>query len=132
MREGKDEDFVAELAESYVALADEQTYRGYCIVFLRDHADALDELSYERQQKLFEDVMRVAKALRAEVVPERINYACLGNFLTHVHWHVIPRHADDPEKQHPIWVRPLAERLKPLGGTEKRDLITALRKRLGR
>ena len=28
----------------------------------------------------------------------RINYENLGNQLHHIHWHVIPRYADEPEK----------------------------------
>ena len=68
--------------------------------------------------------------LRREVAPARVNYACLGNLVTHVHWHVIPRHAGDPEPQHPIWVRPLAERRLALPEGERRELIARLRRAL--
>jgi diadenosine tetraphosphate (Ap4A) HIT family hydrolase len=128
---GKNPDFVATLAESHVTLADEQAYRGYCILLLKDHHEQLDGLPLERQARLWEDVARVAAAMRRTVDPVRINYACLGNFVTHVHWHVIPRHADDPEPQHPIWVRPLAERQATLAGPDRAALIAALRKALG-
>jgi len=129
--QGRNPDFVATLDESIVTLADEQVYRGYCILLLKDHCDQLGDLPVDRQLRLFEDVTRVAAALGRELHPLRINYACLGNYLTHVHWHVIPRHADDPEPLHPIWVRPLAERKKSLGPVELRDLIGRLRRALG-
>jgi diadenosine tetraphosphate (Ap4A) HIT family hydrolase len=129
-RAGRDADFVTTLPESVVFLADEQTYRGYCLVLLNHHVEHLGDLSLERQLRLWEDVAQVAAALRAHVAPVRINYACLGNFLTHVHWHVIPRHADDPEPQHPIWVRPLDERHVTLPDAERRALITTLRRAL--
>ena len=128
---GEDPEFVATLAESYVVLADEQAYRGYCILFLKDHHEHLGRLPLERQLRLYEDVARVAAAIDREVAPARLNYACLGNLVTHVHWHVTPRYADDPERQHPIWVRPLAERRVALPADDRRALIERLRRALG-
>jgi diadenosine tetraphosphate (Ap4A) HIT family hydrolase len=129
--EGRNPDFVAKLSESYVTLADEQAYRGYCILLLRDHHEHLSQLPLERQLRLFEDVAHVARAIDRELAPKRLNYACLGNLLTHIHWHVTPRYADDPEAQHPIWVRPLSERRLALPEAERRDLIARLRRALG-
>ena len=130
--DGTNPDFVATLAESHVTLADEQAYRGYCILLLKDHHEQLDTLPPDRQRRLWDDVTRVAAALRRELDPVRINYACLGNFVSHVHWHVIPRHADDPEPRNPIWVRPLSERRKALPSAERERLMAALRRALGR
>jgi diadenosine tetraphosphate (Ap4A) HIT family hydrolase len=128
---GRNPDFVAELSESFVTLADEQAYRGYCILYLKDHQEDLAALSFERQGRLWDDVARVAAALRRDLAPERINYACLGNMLRHVHWHVTPRYPDDPEPQHPIWVRPLAERRVALAGAEREQLVKRIRRALG-
>src|SRR5262249_9309664 len=93
--EGTNPDFVPPLAEPHVTLAAEQVYRGYCILLLKDHHEHLADLPRDRQARLWEDVALVAAVLRRELAPRRINYACLGNLVTHVHWHVIPRHADD-------------------------------------
>jgi diadenosine tetraphosphate (Ap4A) HIT family hydrolase len=130
--EGANPDFVATLSESHVTLADEQAYRGYCILLLKDHHEHLDALPLDRQRRLWDDVTRVAAALRTVVAPARVNFACLGNFVTHVHWHVIPRHADDPEPANPIWVRPLSERRKTLPIGERERLVGELRRVLGR
>jgi diadenosine tetraphosphate (Ap4A) HIT family hydrolase len=130
--EGRNPDFLATLSESHVTLADEQLYRGYCILLLKDHQDHLDALPLERQARLWDDVARVATAVRREFDPVRLNYACLGNLVTHVHWHVIPRYADDPEPQHPIWVRPLDERRGRLSKRERDDLVARLRTALRR
>jgi len=129
---GTNPDFVATLDESHVTLADEQAYRGYCILILKDHHEQLDALPIDRQRRLWDDVTRVAAALRKVVSPVRINYACLGNFVTHVHWHVIPRHDDDPEPMNPIWVRPLSERRMGLPSTERERIVAELRRTLGR
>jgi diadenosine tetraphosphate (Ap4A) HIT family hydrolase len=132
IRQGRNPDFVAELPESYVTLADEQAYRGYCIVLTKHHHEQLGDLPLERQLRLWEDVARLGGVLRRELRPERLNYACLGNWLRHVHWHVIPRYADDPEPQHPIWVRPLAERLIAPSAAEREKLVATLRRALAR
>jgi diadenosine tetraphosphate (Ap4A) HIT family hydrolase len=131
IRDGKNPDFIATLSESHVTLADEQAYRGYCLLLLKDHHDHLDHLPLERQVRLWEDVTQVAAAVRSRLEPVRLNYACLGNYVTHVHWHVIPRYADDPEPQHPIWVRPLDERRVMPPGPERARLIAVLRDALG-
>jgi diadenosine tetraphosphate (Ap4A) HIT family hydrolase len=130
-RARRDPDFVAALSESSVFLADEQAYRGYCLLVMKGHAEHLDEVPIERQVRLWEDVARLSAVLRRELAPVRLNYACLGNFLTHVHWHVIPRYADDPEPLHPIWVRPLAERRVRLPESERQGLLGRLRRALG-
>ena len=127
---GQDPEFVAELSESYVVLADEQVYRGYCILFLKDHHEHVIALPLERQLRLYEDVARVGTALVRELAPMRLNVSCLGNLVTHIHWHVTPRYPDDPEPQHPIWVRPLGERRLSLPATERQALIATLRRAL--
>jgi diadenosine tetraphosphate (Ap4A) HIT family hydrolase len=127
IRQGREPDFVVALAESYVVLADEQAYRGYCVVLLKDHEEDVLALPLERQLRLWEDVSRVGGALVREFEPVRVNVACLGNMLRHVHWHVTPRFQDDPEPLHPIWVRPLAERRVALPESERRRLIERLR-----
>jgi diadenosine tetraphosphate (Ap4A) HIT family hydrolase len=129
--DGSNPDFVATLAESHVTLADEQAYRGYCILLLKDHHEHLDALPRDRQRRLWDDVAQVGAALRTVVSPVRLNYACLGNFVTHVHWHVIPRYTDDPEPLNPIWNRPLSERRLTLPGVERDRLVSALRRVLG-
>jgi len=35
--------------------------------------------------------------------PTKINLASLGNVVPHLHWHVIPRWADDTHFPDPIW-----------------------------
>jgi diadenosine tetraphosphate (Ap4A) HIT family hydrolase len=129
--DGANPDFIATLSESHVTLADEQAYRGYCILLLKDHHEQLDALPLDRQRRLWDDVTRVAAALRRETNPARFNYACLGNFVTHVHWHVIPRYDDDPEPRNPIWVRPLSERRVTLPSAERDALVAGLRRALG-
>ena len=33
-----------------------------------------------------------------------MNYELLGNQIAHIHWHLIPRPADDPAPRQPVWM----------------------------
>jgi diadenosine tetraphosphate (Ap4A) HIT family hydrolase len=48
-------------------------------------------------------VFAVERALRKTLAPVKINLATLGNMVAHVHWHIIPRFADDPHFPQPVW-----------------------------
>ena len=123
--------FLAELKESYAVLADAQGYVGWCTLILKEHAEHLHGLPTERQASLFEDVARVAAAVRKVFQPKRLNYECLGNVTPHVHWHVIPRYADDPEPGATVWVRPAAEREAPATPAQREERAGKLREALG-
>ena len=63
-------------------------------------------------------------ALRARLAPAKINLASLGNLVPHLHWHVVPRFADDSHFPQPAWGPPQrAGTARPLPD----DLTAALR-----
>jgi diadenosine tetraphosphate (Ap4A) HIT family hydrolase len=33
-----------------------------------------------------------------------MNYELLGNQVPHLHWHLFPRYADDPDRLKPVWL----------------------------
>lgn len=101
---------LASLQQCDVALSENQGCPGWCVLILREHAEHMDELPPERQLAIFAEVARVAAAVRRvfpasgpHARPPRINYECLGNQVAHIHWHVIPRHADDPDPRNAVW-----------------------------
>ncbi|MFY7895086.1 MAG: HIT domain-containing protein [Phycisphaerales bacterium] len=103
---------VATLDETVVILGENQGCAGWCVSVLREHVEHMDEMDISRQERVFREVARVARAVRAasvqhgwgrDVQPPRINYECLGNVVGHVHWHVVPRHADDPTPRATVW-----------------------------
>lgn len=103
--------FITELRESFVYLHEHQAFPGWCVLVLKDHAEHLHELSALRQSMLWEDVAQVAQAIRRSMAPNRLNYACLGNQLAHVHWHVIPRFVSpqDPAPGKSVWEIPASQ-----------------------
>jgi diadenosine tetraphosphate (Ap4A) HIT family hydrolase len=92
-----------------VVLVDEASYPGFTRVIWRDHVREMSELEAGERQHLMDAVIAVELALRKVLAPLKVNLASLGNMTPHLHWHVIPRFADDPHFPHPIW-RPLSAR----------------------
>lgn len=86
-----------------VILAKEADYPGLCRVILNRHAKEMTDLSPAEQTRLFLVVMAAEAALREVMAPDKINLASLGNVVPHLHWHVIPRYADDKHFPEPIW-----------------------------
>jgi diadenosine tetraphosphate (Ap4A) HIT family hydrolase len=55
------------------------------------------------RQRLMNVVFAVEAAIREVAKPDKINLASLGNVVPHLHWHVIPRWATDPNFPDAIW-----------------------------
>lgn len=76
---------------------------GLLRVIATAHARELTDLAPGLRQRLFTLVCAAETALRTLLAPDKINVASLGNVVPHVHWHVIPRFADDAHFPQPIW-----------------------------
>lgn len=75
-------------------------------------------------------VYETESVLRDLMQPDKINLACLGNVVPHVHWHVIPRWKNDSHFPDPIWANSQREWLnKPI--VDNREIASRLRTRLG-
>ena len=119
---------IADLESSRVFLHEDQFFPGYVLLVLRRHATELYELSAAERRTLIEEVSRVAEALSRVFRPVKMNYELLGNQVPHVHWHLVPRLATDPEPHAPIWRVEHAPA--PLGSAAARDRIAAIRRAL--
>ena len=86
-----------------VVLADEPTYPGFLRVILNIHTKEMTDLPVADQLGLMRVVFAAETALREVLAPDKINLASLGNVVPHLHWHVIPRFADDPHFPNPVW-----------------------------
>ena len=85
-----------------VVIADEP-FAGFCRVIWNAHVREMTDLVPADREHLMWIVFRVEAALRALLAPHKINLASLGNLVPHLHWHVVPRFADDSHYPNPIW-----------------------------
>lgn len=85
----------------------ERGYPGFCRVIWKTHAREMTDLSEIDRLHLMEVVFAVESVVREHLQPLKMNLASLGNHVPHLHWHVIPRFADDPHYPEPVWASPL-------------------------
>lgn len=95
--------FVKELRSGYVLLCHHQFYKGYLLFLHKQHKNELHELSLDERQLYLIEMSLVAEAIYKVFKPKKLNYELLGNTASHLHWHLIPRYADDPNVFEPIW-----------------------------
>ena len=89
-------------ARCRVVLTDEP-FAGFCRVIWNEHVREMTDLSAPNRAHLMHVVYAVESALRAPLTPAKMNVGSLGNQVPHLHWHVIPRFADDSHFPHPVW-----------------------------
>ena len=86
-----------------VVLAGDPDHPGFCRVILKAHAKEMTDLAEAERARLMGIVYAVEGLLRELLTPEKINLASFGNLVPHLHWHVIPRFADDPHFPNSVW-----------------------------
>lgn len=86
-----------------VVLPDEPSYPGFTRVIWTAHVAEMTDLGRAERSLLFETVLAVEQAQRQVLAPDKVNLASLGNFVPHLHWHVIPRWRDDPHFPQAVW-----------------------------
>ena len=86
-----------------IVLADEPDYPGFLRVILNRHVREMTDLAPEERSRLMMSVCKTEQAVRDVIRPDKINLASLGNVVPHLHWHVIPRFADDPHFPNAVW-----------------------------
>jgi diadenosine tetraphosphate (Ap4A) HIT family hydrolase len=119
---------IADLDACRAYLNPDQFFPGWVFVVLRWHATELYELSAVERARMIEDVNRMAQAVAMVYQPVKMNYELLGNQVAHIHWHLIPRLAGDPEPRWPVWR--LQHDPTPLPMGEAAERIESLRRAL--
>ena len=120
---------IADLVLSRVFLHEDQFFPGYVLLVLRRHVTELYDLPAPERATLMEEVSRVAQAVAQVFRPVKMNYELLGNQIGHIHWHLVPRRADDPAPRMPTWTVEHAPRRLSAAGTAER--IARIRAQLG-
>jgi diadenosine tetraphosphate (Ap4A) HIT family hydrolase len=104
-RMGPDENpyFVGKLTTGYAVLADNQHLAGYTIFLSKTCVPELHDLAQQERTLFLNEMALVAEAVFRAFAPRKLNYELLGNSVPHLHWHIFPRHASDPNPTWPVW-----------------------------
>jgi diadenosine tetraphosphate (Ap4A) HIT family hydrolase len=122
---------VHEAEKFVVILVDDASYPGFARVVWRAHVREVSDLSDEDRLLLNDAVWQLELAVRAVMQPLKVNVASLGNVVPHLHWHVIPRYADDAHFPAPVWAQ-AARETDPAVLASRRALLPQLASVIGR
>lgn len=120
---------IAELSVSDLSLYSDGRFPGRSIVKLRDHWESIEDVPEDTLELFLRDIRSAMAAIRETTGSERVNLAILGNTVSHVHAHLIPRFPQDEEfPGSSPWDDP-REKFQ-LSAIEESRLIGAIRDRL--
>ncbi len=97
---------LTEFEHSVAFLHQDQSYLGRSLLILKRHCDHLHEVPEQLLAPFNREMRQLADALFSLLQPDRLNYAMLGNHVSHVHWHIIPRYQGDPNWGNWPWPAP--------------------------
>jgi diadenosine tetraphosphate (Ap4A) HIT family hydrolase len=128
---GKNPHLITEFPNSFLFLGDHQYYEGYSVLMAKSHVRELHEMRGGEYSAVMEELMQATRAIQAAFDPWKMNHACLGNVLQHVHWHIMPRYESDEDRFHNPWYKmdEFKDRV-PDGATRSR-LIKRIQNHLG-
>jgi diadenosine tetraphosphate (Ap4A) HIT family hydrolase len=86
-----------------VVAVDDADYPGFVRVIWNAHVREMTDLAPSDRTHLLQVVFAVERIQRAVLGPRKMNVASLGNMTPHLHWHLIPRFADDAHFPGSIW-----------------------------
>lgn len=92
---GENPYFVKELNTGVVVLGWNQHFYGYTLFLCKKHATELYELDDGFQTEYLREMVVVAKAVSKAFGADKMNYECLGNGDSHIHFHLFPRKSGD-------------------------------------
>ena len=112
-----------------VILVEDKDYPGFCRVVWNDHVKEMTDLSFSMRTEIINIVLAVEETVREVMHPDKINLASLGNMTPHLHWHIIPRYADDKHFPNPVWGEPLrASRISTINDIRSRISTSLMNK----
>lgn len=111
IKSGNNPYFVKELETGYVVIGDNQHFYGYTVFLCKEHKKELFELDKVFRRKYLDEMVTVSQAVTNVFNCEKMNYECLGNGESHIHFHLFPRTSGDLGKygrngKGPVWWMP--------------------------
>ena len=72
-------------------------------IILNKHLAEFTDLTKDEYQQITDEVYRIEKIMRETINPDKINITSLGNYVPHLHIHIIPRWEKDSWFPDSIW-----------------------------
>jgi histidine triad (HIT) family protein len=90
--------------------------KGQCLVVPKRHVTGVRELPALEAASLLQTVQQVSEKLNTYLQPAGFNYgfnegAIAGQTVFHLHFHIMPRYADDGVQNHHVFHRPPGEKI---------------------
>lgn len=96
-RSGTNPSIICRVPSGWVALADMQYLRGYCILLADPVVESINALDLKNRTRFMTDMSIVGDALLKVTNSFRINYGMLSNADPYLHAHIVPRYMDEPD-----------------------------------
>lgn len=83
-------------------------------IFTQHPYKEMSEVPQEIKNEIYRLLDIIEREMIAYYAPDKINIASFGNYLPHVHWHIMTRFAQDSYYPEPMW------------GTKQREAVLQL------
>jgi hypothetical protein len=123
-------DILASNALLRIIAPEEPEFPGLIRVIWNAHLGEMTDLPPQHRSALMQVVCQVEQLVRDVLHPHKVNLASFGNFVPHLHWHIIPRWEDDSYFPESIWgtkLREISEILLQERHQQAQDLYEAIR-----
>lgn len=88
---------VWEFPHSVLVVGDHRFFEGYCVLVYRGHVRDLHLLDPNEADLFLGELVEATRAVAEAFGAAKMNHASYGNLVPHLHWHLFPRQADEPE-----------------------------------
>jgi diadenosine tetraphosphate (Ap4A) HIT family hydrolase len=104
-RNGTNPSIICRVPSGWVALAEMQYLRGYCILLADPFVESINALDHAARTRFMLDMSIVGDALLKVTDAYRINYSMLSNTDPYLHAHIVPRYLNEPDenRRHLPW-----------------------------
>ncbi len=72
-------------------------------IFTNENYKELSDCSDELRLEIYEALNKIEKLMIAYYKPQKINVASFGNYVPHVHFHIMARFKEDSYFPEPMW-----------------------------
>lgn len=92
-----------------VVLVENLEFPAYFRLITKPHVSEFSELSQKARHRCADLISTIESTVIKAIAPTKMNLASLGNYVAHLHWHVIARFIWDTHYPEPIWASPLRD-----------------------